>query len=981
MNSITFPLSSSASIDRLYLGDNGMLYCNHIDPNNNNGVNDNDQSQSGISDPISINNLHSIRELCLQMRRTIPSQRQLALRVWKRVFQRLSSNMTSVYQDTEEINLFRSILQEDFILHFLRSSIDDSYRSVLTEAIMMMANLFDWILGKLDSSTCTTITIWNNNDSPNQKFRLAIISKLIRMDILQRWRYLLERNRDDGNENEIIMMTHAIIDILWRVAKFSTDWTNEIVRCPRMMNALCETLLAEQNEVYLQRCIDIIVKLLHHVNGEGRDESISVSLMNIFIKYDCIQRLIEHGRSAKVSSKYDQISSSHFNESLSYLLRMSIKVDPNIGLQWLDYVIALTNDHLKAGLVPETIWNCLDYLTRVHLLVPSSSSQSHLLETLHPIAVQSLDWLNHVDYSMEFPIDILIAIQSLLFFLINYRNVGGHIEPPTEETIIRLYQYCSSRLHIVSDDSNDAESTHIVQLYRILTLLFEVDREFSSAINSISPSISKTTFWTSQHIYADEVNRLLDETIIKLEEIVFTSSKIDYRTERRWCMWDFSYQALEWLSRHDDLLSPKKRVIMTVRLLNLIDRLFSAIALPTEKTLYERKIDSLISKTLLHCDSLETILHLDLSHVRTLIELVNPLFHPDLSGRPEEIDSFSRNVAVPMISWLWRPMDLLNHKYQRDKLSFSFADTTTISLAWLEFLEKLDSFIIPLVSGSTAERRILMLMNLCLLPGDVFLDELVSGSMRRFLERTVKHSLSTINRPWNLTNPDNLSLDPPNELITRFSEFYALFLDHFQANSYGNLLFTNLVLLPCTSIHVPDYRFSLLSLPPLSIASLLRIAPEQLVASQATLKCFIDPIESDSRVIRQFARLMLHPRISMERTPFVYLWCMHHLQQRFLLVDIHLSNTSHDESNDKQDEQIFFRGFLLTLLKFLPEKFRDFIEFDCLKRFSHLGWSKSELGMEPNFLTIPDRVRSLLSGSDETEFVETVLTSLSLGKP
>ncbi|CAH8432143.1 unnamed protein product [Schistosoma rodhaini] len=116
------------------------------------------------------------------------------------------------------------------------------------------------------------------------------------------------------------------------------------------------------------------------------------------------------------------------------------------------------------------------------------------------------------------------------------------------------------------------------------------------------------------------------------------------------------------------------------------------------------------------------------------------------------------------------------------------------------------------------------------------------------------------------------------KLPVNFPSYYDLYIDlvnHYNALSYNSPVFANLVLWPCQQLCHVKYRRALWG-EHQQVLNSLRIVLSQLVIP---LSSFLEPVESNSSMIRVYAAAILSGTVQITRQPLLFLIAVHHLNR------------------------------------------------------------------------------------------------------
>ncbi|XP_053366569.1 RNA polymerase II-associated protein 1 [Clarias gariepinus] len=204
---------------------------------------------------------YSLQELFLLSRSQLTQQRSLALNTLAHI---LSKARAGEYSSCMKSNVLASLLDAG-LLFLLRFSLDDSVEGVISAAVRGLRallvsnedeenldNMFPWLLGTAAFPLVPQLHTEKNNDDDeglndstketekekeerkldHDVSQQDVIKGLLKMQLLQRLRYILEMVRPSP---ETVL---DILEVLIRIARHSTSAATQILDCPRLMETV-----------------------------------------------------------------------------------------------------------------------------------------------------------------------------------------------------------------------------------------------------------------------------------------------------------------------------------------------------------------------------------------------------------------------------------------------------------------------------------------------------------------------------------------------------------------------------------------------------------------------------------------------------------------------------------------------------------------------------------------------------------------------
>ncbi|UJR33978.1 hypothetical protein I4U23_021394 [Adineta vaga] len=225
------------------------------------------------------------------------------------------------------------------------------------------------------------------------------------------------------------------------------------------------------------------------------------------------------------------------------------------------------------------------------------------------------------------------------------------------------------------------------------------------------------------------------------------------------------------------------------------------------------------------------------------------------------------------------------------------------TLRFVYILEIKHSLILCQMLNKTT--RFAMIAGIYLLGSEIFLDKNVADYLVAFL---------------NCFNEQNLlqKLQTRNHIqsLMTFFDFYRTLVDQYEACSFGDILFSNYLVVPLQQIYDVQLRKHVW-IEHSTILKYVRLKPEQVLFS---IETFFLPYENDLEMIQYYTQILLNGTIKKSIQTFLYMIAVHHLNgflfdqtrseqlnlQRTILKNIRMIST-----NDKilHDDLINYKTF------------------------------------------------------------------------
>ncbi|BFZ12428.1 hypothetical protein BsWGS_15467 [Bradybaena similaris] len=155
-----------------------------------------------------------------------------------------------------------------------------------------------------------------------------------------------------------------------------------------------------------------------------------------------------------------------------------------------------------------------------------------------------------------------------------------------------------------------------------------------------------------------------------------------------------------------------------------------------------------------------------------------------------------------------------------------------------------------------------------------------------FLEKPVNHYLAGLLRVFaTQKHLDKLDFEERVPGITSFYDLYQEFLEHYEAVSFGDPVFTQYVLLPLQQTHSSLLRKAVWG----ERRRLLRTLRVSFTEMLIPLQCYLQPEEQDLELLQLYLSALITKGVQPVWSPVMYLIAVHHVN-RFIYI-------SHDDGN------------------------------------------------------------------------------------
>jgi len=283
------------------------------------------------------------------------------------------------------------------------------------------------------------------------------------------------------------------------------------------------------------------------------------------------------------------------------------------------------------------------------------------------------------------------------------------------------------------------------------------------------------------------------------------------------------------------------------------------------------------NQTISTCSASRTILYeRAVEHLPSLFTYYKNLLHVNRSStdfslhdvhfgyffQSEEFLRLSIHFVDSLIDSTW-PYGVLSALYANVLTVANVEQKLELVLNTLRFvyiLEMKNSFILS--KQLTTTTRFSMIAGIYLLGSDLFLEANVADYLVAFLNCFREKELL-----------QKLQTKSQIQSLMKFFDFFRLLIDQFDASSFGDVLFSNFILVPLQQNYDVALRKYVWIENPTVLKS-LRLKPDQLLFS---LEHFFLPVENDVEMIRQYSQLVFTGFLTKSTQLFLYTIAIHHL--------------------------------------------------------------------------------------------------------
>ncbi|CAG8588741.1 14079_t:CDS:2, partial [Acaulospora colombiana] len=244
--------------------------------------------------------------------------------------------------------------------------------------------------------------------------------------------------------------------------------------------------------------------------------------------------------------------------------------------------------------------------------------------------------------------------------------------------------------------------------------------------------------------------------------------------------------------------------------------------------------------------------------------------------------------------WIWAPIDALyikNPNLVMDEEVRIEVVRNCLVLVW-EVMKICDGFKNPMFSKYVVDPAILMvsIMKVFMMSGELYDVPRIKLWIEKFFAKfsfrqSVADDFTSMVGPSGF--PENLSMEKATEEVLKipFYQFFSDFTGVYAAESSGNKLFAQLIILPLSSIYPTDFKLLVWS-DLHDVLGTISIDHWDVLCINSTLVSYFWPLESSTAVLQSFVNAILHDKVTREKTPFLYWMVIHHLNGFVFLEQI-----------------------------------------------------------------------------------------------
>ena len=274
-----------------------------------------------------------------------------------------------------------------------------------------------------------------------------------------------------------------------------------------------------------------------------------------------------------------------------------------------------------------------------------------------------------------------------------------------------------------------------------------------------------------------------------------------------------------------------------------------------------------------------------------------PPVHPYLKATTTLLRSSSpSNFGLPLVrDWLFSPLNELLHSANSAALEQTPPDWNPSETEIVRATLVLVQHQLAAVPNAVTRSEILFnLMKVFMLEneqdsgtsdGEVFRDPVVSEKIAGLLQRTTSHrsSPTPLEPEGDAVNQQSESL-APLELVAKaflgddspFFQFYTDFVALFEAISYSDTSFAQVLVPPLAMGYPIDYR-RLVWIDHPQLARLVRLKISEVPLEEGAFEGYLEPMETDEAVLNAYAQALTRRWITKDRSEFMWTLAMSHL--------------------------------------------------------------------------------------------------------
>ena len=837
---------------------------------------------------------YTINELLTLLHSEIPSQRILSLQVIGNI---MEINHKGSFDLCFTFPLAKELFENTSLLLIVRKCLDDKSETLITAGIhclhglicnneideIILDRIYPWIVSPFSpkipqlkpNHRISKDKIEETKDE--DLIKVDVIEGLIRTDLLERLRYLLDFHFKSGDDHRIIQ---KLFDIAIRIARHSPTTCSKFISTPFFLETTITNFLPAAFSIYSDKVygnpFPKAIKLLRIIFSTCKD-----SVQKIFRDFPVL-----------------------WNSLQEYLI-----IDPSIISEVSSRFKKC--DVLQTSIETLRIWHCL----------LSSSCKSgeafHKIEELFPILLRQLQFvatlnLNHKNlYDWHYSSNLIICITSLaendprvtkafssLLETIVFQLMGEITKSdtiPCQDILTtiscgihylvkfspeKLYEYCLKPFMSLPSLMKKL-SNQLIECSPILRLLRRDFSETDSRDSTSLPSF-RSLYFGGQFT---EINSLLRSDSV----LVLFSSLIEILEQQKQTI-------VQQFLRNQDIKNYVQEIMKNFRRSSFsYYEFFEMNALVYLPKIISEDLDSFdiyfnLSRLLLvYAENNE----LKLSVVSSVIfnsQLYQDLVSTDLeTGNKIKIiyKTYKKYSKFDSKMWMFDPILESFHQNEVDLGDIinclTFIDFTLKNRHKFIFYNSLNSSDIFICVSATF-----------LLTSDIFFEEAVVNYLNSILNRLLEDG-------FELNSRSNCHISGYNSVMSYFDAF----IQHYDGVSYGEPTFANYLLAFLRQKSDREFKIKLLS-ENWTVCRAIIIPINQI---KYDVREFLYPIEDSLEIIQFYIRILLSKSIRKESNYLLYLMAIHHVYH-----NLFGSNASKNQLN---------QSVLFNKLKFSIEKSSD----------------------------------------------------------
>nr|CAB3265684.1 RNA polymerase II-associated protein 1-like [Phallusia mammillata] len=884
---------------------------------------------------------YTLQELLTMVRSEFLQQRVISLKVLDRIIRK---EKMYEYQDNTTTNLMQVLLDAGLVF-VLRWALDDRSYICMQAAVSALSALLSTSEGQRKFLEINFLShrgleqpffqLYNRSQKLEtlELLKKDLILGLLSMNLLPRIRYILEVCNPDTQ------MKINCLQILERISSHSIDASLKVLDCPRLIKFLVNTYIENPakesfpdlkhldalpqvtrifvnialtgryacNKLFQQHesIYKLVTKFLAEVGGfagkEGDDNTLETSILES--ELNVLKFWI-------IGLSYGQMLDLFRDMGTSLLLQLQACNKILIGkyniaqLKWLKHVLKLvssaacnleSNDIAFSGYVDVTITIAKDAFKTL-----KSCKKTDLKKCLKGVLALALDVIgtfysrlhkysaiDAVQLATNMETSVLPLIQSLQNFIFEQSICWSNPSAASDGSSLPSLPDLQLN-HISEKDMGKMLEFVAVQMLwssylRCCFIMAKCCRSVCSALSSllkIIPSKFTTNYTKGAHWYFNRYATYSMYWAVKL--FVVTMPHVKDLDEFKFQYHFVALQCFSLLGSGDEFYAHD--LLSTV--------LFHKEMISQDKQNLEEKVLveelPIVQSGYMFCFTIADNI------------LANSKFRctPDPPSVNTFLVSYGSLPLLPL-DWIFMPLiQAYDATVQRGETSnpreiSHVLRTTRVVLKFILLVEKTNP---NYMTHICLEAKLTRLMCVFLSGSDIF------------LEPTVHGLLSTL-FGFYCSNCEVLDFEAPIAGLTSFFDFYTSLLEQFEAVSYGDKLFSSVVLLPLAQSCYAKYKLALWSQHRDSLRVITLNTDQTLLLRSA----YLQPLERSTQVLYAYIHAIAGGYCQYERNPFLYQIAVHHIAsfifQRTLVTEMTIRRKMLNVVESVKDE--LFRKHIL----------------------------------------------------------------------